>query len=76
MDDIDVLLQEHRSFAPPASFRSAAAVADESIYADAARDPERFWAEQARALDWIRPWDTVLEWTPPFARGIPNGRSP
>ena len=31
------------------------------------RDPEGFWAEQAKAIDWTRPWDKVLdESTPPF----------
>ena len=32
-------------------------------------DPEGFWAEQARAIDWTRPWDTVLDASnPPFYR--------
>jgi propionyl-CoA synthetase len=25
------------------------------------RDPEGFWAEAARAIDWYRPWDKVLD---------------
>src|SRR5688500_1839249 len=62
MPDIDVLLQEHRKFEPPASFRAAAAFADPSIYARAARDAEAFWAERAKELDWLEPWRTVLEW--------------
>ena len=32
-----------------------------------------FWAEQAGALDWFRPWDTVLEWDLPFARWFVGG---
>ncbi|MFO1081765.1 MAG: propionyl-CoA synthetase [Reyranellaceae bacterium] len=32
-------------------------------------DPEAFWAEQARAIDWTRPWDKVLDASnPPFYR--------
>ncbi|WP_421999722.1 propionyl-CoA synthetase [Reyranella sp.] len=32
-------------------------------------DPEGFWAEQAAAIDWNRPWDKVLEASnPPFYR--------
>ena len=32
-------------------------------------DPEGFWAEQAKAIDWTRPWDKVLdESKPPFYR--------
>jgi acetyl-CoA synthetase len=33
-----------------------------------------FWAEQARTLDWIRPWDRVLEWTPPHAKWFVGGQ--
>lgn len=31
-------------------------------------DPERFWAEEARKLDWYKTWDRVLDWDPPYAR--------
>jgi len=30
------------------------------LYAQAARDPEAFWAQTARDLHWDRQWDTVL----------------
>ena len=69
---IDTLLSEQRRFPPPEHFaRSAVAKAD--IY-EAGRDSERFWAEQARALDWITPWTRVLEWTPPHARWFTGGQ--
>ncbi len=35
--------------------------------------PEEFWAEQARQLDWFKPWDKVLEWDPPFAKWFVGG---
>ncbi|MDD3978033.1 acetate--CoA ligase [Methanomicrobium antiquum] len=31
-------------------------------------DPERFWSEIAHELDWIKPWDKVLEWNHPYAK--------
>ena len=37
-------------------------------------DPEGFWAEQAQALHWDRPWDKVLDWNPPFAKWFVGGR--
>ncbi|MBI4304205.1 MAG: acetate--CoA ligase [Chloroflexi bacterium] len=37
-------------------------------------EPEEFWAEQARQLDWFRTWDKVLEWEPPFARWFVGGQ--
>ena len=38
------------------------------------RDPEGFWSEQARGLDWYKTWDRVLEWDPPYARWFAGGR--
>jgi len=71
--DIDVLLSEDRVFAPPASFREAANVRDASVYEDAERDPEGFWASFAAELEWSRRWDTVLEWSPPHAKWFAGG---
>jgi len=74
MSDIDVLLTETRSFPPPAAFRGAAHVRDEAVYADAARDPEAYWAKMAASLDWMAPWSKVLEWTPPHAKWFLDGK--
>jgi acetyl-CoA synthetase len=43
------------------------------IYEESLRDPEKFWDEQARKLEWFRTWDKVLEWNPPFARWFVGG---
>ncbi|MGA7676800.1 MAG: acetyl-coenzyme A synthetase N-terminal domain-containing protein, partial [Dehalococcoidia bacterium] len=29
------------------------------MYNQSIQDPERFWAEEARKLDWFKTWDTV-----------------
>nr|MBA2259710.1 hypothetical protein [Acidobacteriota bacterium] len=55
MDEIDALLREDRRFPPPEEFRKHALVNDPAVYERAARDPEGFWAEQARELEWIKP---------------------
>jgi acetyl-CoA synthetase len=68
MSEIDNLLQEDRLFPPSAEWRTSAHITDPHIYERAARDPEAFWAEFARELEWIRPWDSVLKWEPPDAR--------
>ena len=70
---IDALLQEDRRFEPSAAFRAAANVNDPGVYDRAAKDPEAFWAGFAKELDWITPWDTVLEWTPPYAKWFLGG---
>ena len=37
-------------------------------------DPERFWAEEARKLDWYKTWDKVLDWQPPYAKWFSGGK--
>ena len=74
MADIDVLLQENRSFPPDAAFRRAAHITSRELYDYAAADPEGFWDGMARDLDWSKPWDTVLEWKPPHARWFVGGQ--
>ena len=44
------------------------------VYRRSIEEPEEFWAEQARGLDWFRTWDKVLEWEPPFAKWFIGGR--
>jgi acetyl-CoA synthetase len=72
--EYDDLLREDRSFVPPADFRARAHVRDESIYAEAERDPEAFWAKFAHELEWMRPWDRVLDWQPPHAKWFVGGK--
>ena len=72
--EIDDLLREERTFAPSPEFRAKAHVRDDSIYAEAARDPEAFWAKFAGELEWSRPWDTVLDWQPPHAKWFVGGK--
>ena len=72
--EIETLLAEKRVYPPPAAFRAAANVQDESIYSEAEADPEQFWEQQAEGLEWSRRWDRVLEWTPPYAKWFVGGR--
>ncbi|MGI8811195.1 MAG: acetate--CoA ligase [Pyrinomonadaceae bacterium] len=74
---IESILNEKRLFPPPAAFSENAEVksmdAYERLYADAAADPQAFWAKQAEELHWFRKWDTVLEWKEPFAKWFVGG---
>src|SRR5438105_13420012 len=74
MTDIDVLLEETRTFEPPPLFTHNANVSSAEIYDYAARAREAFWAEQARHLDWIKPWTKVLEWKPPHVEWFNGGK--
>ncbi|HTS03183.1 MAG TPA: AMP-binding protein, partial [Thermoanaerobaculia bacterium] len=71
---IDVLLSEKRSFSPPKSFVAKANARSAAVYAKAARNPEAFWADWARQLEWDRPWKKVLDWKPPHAKWFVGGR--
>ncbi len=73
MADIDVLLHENRKFSPPDTFRRAALVTDAEIYAAAERDPVAYWESKARELDWFKPWERALDWTPPHAKWFAGG---
>ncbi|MGI9041638.1 MAG: acetate--CoA ligase [Gemmatimonadales bacterium] len=70
---LDTLLSEQRRFPPPEGF-ARRAKATTALLQDAARGHQEFWAEQARALDWMRPWDRILEWTPPHAQWFVGGK--
>jgi acetyl-CoA synthetase len=45
-----------------------------NVYQGSLEEPEEFWAEEARKLDWFKTWDKVLEWKPPFARWFVGGK--
>jgi acetyl-CoA synthetase len=68
-------LLEQEKFPPPEGFREQAVVSDDAIYAEADKDYEGFWAQQAEALDWEQKWDQVLDWSdPPNAKWFVGGR--
>ena len=74
-DTIDALLDEQRVFAPSAETRARALVTDTSLYDEARRDDEGFWARQAAALiDWDQEWETICEWDLPFSKWFVGGR--
>ena len=71
--EIADLLQEDRSFPPPAEFRAQANINDPGIYERAEKDPEAFWASFASELEWFTKWSTVVEWKPPHAKWFIGG---
>ena len=74
MSEIDALLKEERRFPPPPAWRTTANVSDPEVYSRAAADPEAFWAEFARQLEWMRPWDEVSRWKSPHAEWFVGGK--
>ncbi len=78
-NDIESLMQEKRLFPPPEALSAQAEVKSlaeyEALYARAAADPSGFWAAEARRLDWMQPFTTVLdESEAPFVRWFADGK--
>ena len=77
--NIESVLQEERVFPPPESFSERAHITSmaelERLRAEAAADPEAFWARMAETeLHWFKTWDTVLKWDPPHAEWFGGGK--
>ena len=70
---LDTLLVEDRRYPPPPGFAATAIVGDPAIYERARNDPEGYWSEAARELDWYTPWNRVLEWDAPWAKWFIGG---
>jgi propionyl-CoA synthetase len=48
----------------------------QEFYRQSIDDRDAFWAEQAKLIDWHRPFDTVCEYrNPPFARWFAGGQT-
>src|SRR5919112_1916508 len=71
-DQIDTLLSEKRRFATTA--KSAVRPPSTPPPYAAGHDWERFWEDQARALDWMSLWTKVLDWKPPHAKWFVGGK--
>ena len=71
---LSALLDERRTFPPSEKFKRQANWNDPAIYGHAAEDPESFWAEQAKNLDWFKPCERVLEWNAPWAKWFVGGK--
>ena len=77
---IESVLQEKRLFPPPKDFsdRIGGAYVNSlddyhSMYRRSIDDPEGFWGEMAKQLDWFTPWKKVVEWNAPDAKWFIGG---
>ncbi len=68
-------LLERETFDPPEQFVKNALISDESVYEEAARDPQAWWAKQASDLDWFEPYEQVLDDSEaPFYKWFTGGK--
>jgi acetyl-CoA synthetase len=70
---IDNPFHEERHFVPTREF-AAQAIAQPALYQEAKANRLEFWANQARYLDWAKPFTQILDWSnPPFAKWFADG---
>ncbi len=66
-----------RTYPPPPAFAAAARVPsmDEyrRLYGQSIDDPAAFWSDVVRGFTWQRPFDRVLDWSPPDAKWFVGG---
>jgi len=61
-------------FWPTETMKEHAWVSNESIYAEAMADPEKFWAERAEELHWFKRWEEVYEFKPQAYKWFLGGK--
>lgn len=76
--NITSVLKETRQFRPSEAFAKAALISPserDRLAEWARRDPDSFWAEQARSLNWFKTWTKVLDWSgAPHAKWFVGGQ--
>jgi acetyl-CoA synthetase len=77
-ENIQSVLQETRSFPPPADFVKQANISTEAqyqqMYNQAKDDPAAFWGELANNLHWFKKWDHVLQGEMPETKWFVGGK--
>jgi len=78
MQEFDPHVLEEKAVPPPKEFSQHAHVKslDEyrKMYERAAQDPEGFWGEQSKLIDWFEQPTKVLEWHLPHAKWFVGGK--
>ncbi|MGA7555106.1 MAG: acetyl-coenzyme A synthetase N-terminal domain-containing protein, partial [Candidatus Acidiferrales bacterium] len=78
MQEFDPHVLEEKPIPPPEEFSKEARVGSleeyREMYAAAQADPETFWGEQAKLLNWFEAPQKTLEWNPPHAKWFVGGK--
>jgi acetyl-CoA synthetase len=78
MQEFDPHVLEEKPIPPPEEFSKKAHVGSleeyREMYAAAQADPETFWGEQAKLLNWFEAPQKTLEWSPPHAKWFVGGK--
>ncbi len=76
-ESISSVLSEKRKFPPPPEFSANAHISSmdeyEKLYAEAEKDPEKYWGGIAENFHWEKKWKKVLNWKTPYAKWFDGG---
>ena len=82
--ELDALMKENRLFPPSEDLKENSniqrwmeryGITDyNQLLERAMDDPEWFWDELARELEWFQPYKNVLKWDPPHAEWFSDGK--
>jgi len=68
-EKLETLQKASRVIQPSPELKSQLYIQDyEREYQRSIADPETFWGNIARELDWFSPWEKVLDWNYPWAK--------
>lgn len=77
-ENIESVLQETRSFPPPAEFVEQANISSmeeyQQLWNRAKDDPAGFWGDLAQDLEWSQPYESVLEGEMPETKWFKGGK--
>src|SRR5215467_11382452 len=72
---IEQLLHAETEFHPPAFLKEQARLKDYAAeYKRSVEDPEAFWTEIAKELEWFQPWTRVFDWKYPTFEWFIGGK--
>ena len=76
--NIESHLVETRIFKPAAAFAKKARIGSmaeyKQMHAESIAKPDKFWAREAKELQWQKKWDKVLDWKIPYAKWFVGGK--
>ncbi|HSH38971.1 MAG TPA: acetyl-coenzyme A synthetase N-terminal domain-containing protein, partial [Chthoniobacterales bacterium] len=77
-NNIESHLIEKRVFKPAREFAKRARIGSfedyQRLYRESIKAPDKFWAREAKELTWQKPWTSVVDWKPPFAKWFVGGK--
>src|SRR2546428_10466735 len=75
---IESHLIERRVFKPTKKFSAKARIKSlqqyRRMYRESVKQPDKFWAREAKELTWRKSWKKVVQWKVPFAKWFAGGR--